>query len=208
MSALPPRDRRPPDEAGPAPEARVRTRSGGRSERVRRAVGEAVLAFLAEGKVAFTTVEVAERAGVSRRTLYRWWPTHDDLLIEALSLHVRKVEPPDTGSWESDVRAFAHLVASFAADPVDLALTAVMASRRHPDFNTLVIDQYRPVLQAWWRMAARAVARGEASADHSPETVVTTLVAPLFLSPLTLGRRLGDAEIDKIVDLVLAATRP
>ncbi|WP_106398420.1 TetR/AcrR family transcriptional regulator [Actinocorallia populi] len=209
MSASRPKDRRPPDEAraDPAP-ARVRTRSGGRSERVRRAVGEAVLAFLAEGKVAFTTVEVAERAGVSRRTLYRWWPEHDDLLVEALSLHVRKVEPPDTGSWESDVRAFAHLVAAFAADPVDLAMSGIMAGRRHPDFNALVIDQYRPVLDAWRQMVARAVARGEAGDAHAPGTVVTMLVSPLFLGPLMLGRPSSEDEIDRMVDLVLAATRP
>ena len=199
--------RRREDRDDRAP-ARVRTRSGGRSERVRRAVGEAVLAFLAEGKIAFTTVEVAERAGVSRRTLYRWWPTHDDLLVEALSLHVRRVEPPDTGSWESDVRAFAHLVASFAADPVDLAMSGIMAGRRYPEFNALVVDQYRPILKAWWQMAARAAARGEAGDAHTPETVMTMLVSPLFLGPLMLGRRPSDAEIDKMVDLILAATRP
>ncbi|MEO3781787.1 TetR/AcrR family transcriptional regulator [Actinocorallia sp. B10E7] len=202
----------PRPEDPPSPDdrsaARVRTRSGGRSERVRRAVGEAVLAFLAEGKITFTTVEVAERAGVSRRTIYRWWPTHDDLLIEALSLHVRRVEPPDTGSWESDVRAFAHLVASFAADPVDLAMSGIMAGRRHPDFNALVVDQYRPVLGAWRQMVARAVARGEANDTHAPGTVVTMLVSPLFLGPLMLGRRPSDTEIDRMVDLVLAATRP
>jgi len=175
---------------------------------VRRAVGGAVLAFLAEGKITFTTVEVAERAGISRRTLYRWWPTHDDLLVEALSLHVRKVDPPDTGSWESDVRAFAHLVAAFAADPVDLAMSGIMAARRHPDFNALVIDQYRPVLDAWRQMVARAVARGEANDAHAPGTVVTMLVAPLFLGPLMLGRPSGEAEIDRMVDLILTATRP
>lgn len=209
MSASEPEDRHPANEtrADPAP-ARARTRSGGRSERVRRAVGEAVLALLAEGRISFTTVEVAERAGISRRTLYRWWPTHDDLLIEALSLHVRKVDPPDTGSWESDVRAFAHLVASFAADPVDLAMSNIMAGRRHPDFNALVIDQYRPVLDAWRQMVARAAARGEVSDAHSPGTIVTMLVAPLFLGPLMLGRPVRAAHIDSMVDLVLTATRP
>ncbi|WP_241565974.1 TetR/AcrR family transcriptional regulator [Prescottella agglutinans] len=77
---------------------RMRTRSGGRSEKVRVAVGEACLAFLAEGRLDFTTLEVAARAGVSRKTIYRWWPAHNDLLVEALAMHVRQVAPPDTGS--------------------------------------------------------------------------------------------------------------
>ena len=198
----------PPEPPAETPTARVRQRAGGRSERVRRAVGEACLAFLAEGHINFTTVEVAERAGVSRRTIYRWWPTHDDLLIEALSLHVHRFQVPDTGAWETDVRAFAQTVADLAADPVDVATAAIMASRRFPEFNALLIEQYQPVLDAWVAMVERAIARGEANADHDPRTVVSVHVAPLFLAPLTLGRRSTDEEIERITRLVLAATRP
>ncbi|MFD7383078.1 TetR/AcrR family transcriptional regulator [Streptomyces anulatus] len=104
----------------------------------------------------FTTVDLAERAGVSRHTIYRWWPTHDDLLIEALSMHVRRVESPDTGSWESDVLTFAHSVASFAQDPVELATSRIMASGLYPEFNALVVDQYQPTLTAWRHIVARA----------------------------------------------------
>ena len=93
-------------------EPRTRQRAGGRSEQVRLAVGRAVHALLAEGRYPFTTVEVAERAEVNRRTLYRWWPTHDLLLAEALHHHVRLVEVPDTGSWAEDLRVFAHRIST------------------------------------------------------------------------------------------------
>ncbi|MFI0352866.1 TetR-like C-terminal domain-containing protein [Actinomadura sp. 9N407] len=208
MSTLSPDGRRASDEAqATQPAGRVRTRTGGRSERVRRAVGDAVLAFLEAGKIDFTTVEVAERAEVSRHTIYRWWPTHHDLLVEALSRHVRRVEPPDTGSWETDVRAFAHTVASFAAEPVEIAMSGIMAGRRFPEFNALVIEQYRPVLDAWRQMASRAVARGEANDTHTSQTVVAMLASPLFLAPLMLGHPPTEDEIDRIVAFVLAATR-
>ncbi|SUE16103.1 TetR family transcriptional regulator [Rhodococcus gordoniae] len=185
-----------------------RIRTGGRSEKVRIAVGEACLAFLAEGRLDFTTVEVAARAGVSRKTIYRWWPTHNDLLVEAVSMHVRQVAPPDTGAWESDVRAFAESIAEYAAGPVEVASAALMASHRYPDFNQLVLEQYRPVLEAWRTMARRAIERGDANSDHSPEAMVNALAAPLFLAPMMLGRKASAEEIDRIVRMVLAATRP
>jgi AcrR family transcriptional regulator len=175
---------------------------------VRVAVGETCLAFLAEGRLDFTTSELATRAGVSRKTIYRWWPTHTDLLIEALTMHARQVAPPDTGSWESDVRALAHQIAEHAASPVEVTSAALMASRRHPDFNKLVLEQYRPVLEAWQEMARRAVDRGDANSDHTPEAMVNALAAPLYLAPMMLGRKSTEEEIDRIVEMVLAATRP
>ncbi|WP_246098002.1 TetR-like C-terminal domain-containing protein [Rhodococcus spelaei] len=175
---------------------------------MRIAVGEACLAFLAEGRLDFTTVEVAARAGVSRKTIYRWWPTHTDLLVEAVSMHVRQVATPDTGAWESDVRAFAEQIAEFAAGPVEVASTALMATHRYPEFNKLVLEQYRPVLEAWQQMAQRAIERGEVNSDHTPEAMVNALAAPLFLAPMTLGRKVSPDEIERIVGIVLAATRP
>lgn len=88
------------------------------------------------------------------------------------------------------------------------ASSAIMAGRRYPEFNALVIEQYRPVLHAWRDMAARAVARGEAGDAHTSQTVVTMLAAPLFLAPLMLGGPPPDDEIDRIAAFVLAATRP
>ena len=60
---------------------RARVRAGGRSEKVRQSVGEATLGYLAEGHLTFSIVDVAARAGVGRRTVYRWWPTRHDLPV-------------------------------------------------------------------------------------------------------------------------------
>ncbi|MFS3127547.1 TetR/AcrR family transcriptional regulator [Nocardioides sp. Bht2] len=182
-----------------------RQRSGGRSEQVRLAVGRAVLELLAEERIAFTTVEVAERAGVNRRTIYRWWPTQDLLLAEALSQHARDLDVPDLGSLADDVRAFAHRVALFAADPVDLTMTRIMVSGSHPEFNQAIIDHFAPIMAGWYEMLDRAVERGDANQRHLPETVINSLVSPLFLAPLTGGEALIPARVDQVVDLILDA---
>lgn len=185
-----------------------RTRSGGRSEQIRLAVGAAVLGLLAEGRVDFTVTEVAERAGISRRTIYRWWPESGDLLAEALKQHVRAVAVPDSGNWASDAREFAHRIADFAAAPVDLALARVIASGHPSDLAAAVMAHYAPVLDSWNQMFKQALARGEVSRSHSPQTVISTLVAPLFLAPLMTGRAPSPDVVDRLVDLVLVATAP
>lgn len=188
--------------------SRERQRAGGRSEQVRSAVGATVLELLSEGRTSFTTVEVAERAGVSRQTIYRWWPTHEALLTEALGQHARGIPAPDTGSWAGDLRAFAHAAAVFAAEPVELALARAMASGTAPELNRAVTTEFEPAAVAWQEMVARAVARGEASTAHLAPTVLNTLLAPLFLGPLMNGHPVPPARVDEVVDLVLAATAP
>lgn len=187
---------------------RVRIRAGGRSEKVRQAVGEAALAFLAEGQLAFTVVDVAARAGVGRRTVYRWWPTREDLLKEALEAHVRRVPTvEDSGSWERDLRALAHRLAQFAADPVEIALTQLMAGGQHLKFNQMVLAQWQPTMESWRRLVQKAIDRGDVAAERGPGTVIDTLLAPIFYSPLSLQRSMTSAEVDALVDLLLSGTR-
>lgn len=188
-------------------QAPTRQRSGGRSEQVRLAVGRAVHDLLAEGRFPFTTTEVAERAGVNRPTVYRWWPSHDHLLREALAHHAHNVEAPDTGSWAADLRTFAHRIADFAADPVDVTLTRIMVSGLYPGFAAAMVDHFEPIRSGWREMVRRAVLSGQASDAHDPGTVVDLLVSPLFLAPLTTGQRADQRTVDRLVDLVLDATR-
>ena len=55
-----------------------------RSESARQAVLHAVDDLLVEtGYAAMTMKGIAERAGVGRQTVYRWWPTKAHILIEA-----------------------------------------------------------------------------------------------------------------------------
>ncbi|MFE0511741.1 TetR/AcrR family transcriptional regulator, partial [Streptomyces sp. NPDC058964] len=93
----------------PAPDA---TR---RSEKSRRAIYDAALALVGEVGYPKTTVEgIAARAGVGKQTIYRWWPSKADVLLEAfldLGEQVAQAagqEPyafPDTGDLAADLRA-------------------------------------------------------------------------------------------------------
>jgi AcrR family transcriptional regulator len=189
-----------------ASEAPQRVRAGGRSERVRRQVALACLDLLAEGNVDFGPLEVAQRSGVSRGTIYRWWPTKPDLLREALAWHTRTLDVPDTGTWAGDLRALARQLAAFFSDPVEVSQNAIMASGQHPDFDALVLDYFAPLFDGWRALVERGRARGEVRADVDADTVMLMIASPLLMVPLLFHRRLTRTEVARIADLAIAAT--
>jgi AcrR family transcriptional regulator len=175
---------------------------------VRRRVAQACVELLAEGTADFGPVEVARRSGVSRATLHRWWPTRADLLREALSLHARDLEAPDTGSWERDLRAFARRLAAFFSDPVEVSQNVVMATGAHPDFDAAVLEHYAPLFADWRAMLERARVRGEVADDVEADAVLLLALSPLLLVPLLYRRTLTRGEVDHLVELTLRATAP
>lgn len=91
-----------------------------RSDASRSALIEATFELLREvGYERLTMDAVAAKAGVGKATIYRWYPTKEDLVIEALG----KTAPhehfiPDTGSLAADtVALFEHILEN---DPLSL----------------------------------------------------------------------------------------
>jgi AcrR family transcriptional regulator len=192
---------------GVTPDAPARVRAGGRSERIRIQVAQACLDLLAEGKADFGPLDVVQRSGVSRATIYRWWPTKADLVTEALALHTRRLDTvPDTGSWEGDVHALVRRLARFFSDPVEVTQNAIMASGRHRDYDEVVLRYYKPLFAGWTSLVERARLRGEVRDEVDADTVILLLISPLLMAPLVLHRKLSHVEVRDIADLIVAAT--
>ncbi|MGV0815568.1 TetR/AcrR family transcriptional regulator C-terminal ligand-binding domain-containing protein [Mycolicibacterium boenickei] len=189
--------------------AKARVRPGGRSERVRESVLRACLELLTEGKVELPIAEVAERSGINRGTIYRWWPTSTELLNDALVFHAHhRTDAPDTGAWESDVRSLITELASLAADPVERGIMATMISARYPSLNDAMMGWYRNYLPQWFTMIGRAIGRGEVSPDVDPAVALQMMLAPAVSVSLFEGRALTHEEIHSLVTLVCRATAP
>ena len=86
------------------------TRSPGRprSESAHRAILGATTELIERDGYGRVTMEsIARRAGVSKQTVYRWWPTKSAILLEALNEGAAAISPlRDTGSFETDLRTF------------------------------------------------------------------------------------------------------
>src|SRR5699024_3491907 len=94
-------------------------RSGGRSERVLRAIEQSTIDELVEhGYTAMTINGIATRAGVHRTTIYRRWPDKDALVVHVLLELSRKELPlPDTGGFVEDLIVFGEALNGYLARP-------------------------------------------------------------------------------------------
>src|ERR1700756_5092795 len=69
-----------------------------RNDAAQRAILDAVAEVLGAGHGALITVAaIAERAGVGKQTIYRWWPSKSAVLLDAMIRRAEEVAPaPDS----------------------------------------------------------------------------------------------------------------
>src|SRR5580692_5759828 len=131
----------PPGSRPPGGEATAEAAPRGRprSERAHKAILDAAAELLlARGLSAVSMDAVAERAGVSKATIYRWWPTKETLALDALYTEwdTARSHPRDTGSLRSDLLALLRPWASLASSrPYGRVIAALLTeAQTDPDF--------------------------------------------------------------------------
>jgi AcrR family transcriptional regulator len=168
-----------------------------RSQGSRQAILAAALALTAEAGYAGLTVDgIAARAGTGKQTIYRWWPSKDDVLLEALAAKADLDIPvPDEGSYQADLRAF--LDASFALGrrrQVGDVLRALMARAQIDEgfgqrFRAGFLQRRRDALAV---ILDRAQARGELPVGLPPGTITDIVFGVIWYRLLATGRQLDD----------------
>ncbi len=140
---------------------------------------------------------IAKRAGVSKATLYKWWPNKTYLALDALMTRVRETAPvPDTGDALEDFIANVKGLAQAYNDPeVAPALLELLGeSLGDPALLTLFRDRYFSVRRAGVKIIVeRGIARGQIRGDIPMETILDLIYGPLVLRLLT-GHGVIDAE--------------
>ncbi|CAA0105535.1 putative HTH-type transcriptional regulator [Mycolicibacterium vanbaalenii] len=186
-------------------------RTGGRSARVRAAILAATFDELLQGGYAGLSVEaVATRAGVNKTTVYRRWPTLDDLLVDALTEWSLEALPvPDTGSIEADLVTLGRELADVLNEGVGrqivaIVLTAGLKSARLSEATRRYFDHQ--ALRAL-PTVNQAIGRGELPATCDANALLTAFRAPLFYRMVTTGDPIDEALITHAVRVALNAAR-
>ncbi|WP_214402399.1 TetR/AcrR family transcriptional regulator [Pseudonocardia lacus] len=184
-----------------------RKRPRRRGAALQTAILDAVLAELAEVGYARLSVErVAERAGASKASLYRRWPSKVELVMDAV-YHVLPDQgaPPDTGSLRGDLLAMMRAVAEQLAGPAGQALGGVLSDALgDPDKARRVRAYARGTSQVGMHeIVRRAVARGEVDVAALSERRLETGHALLRHHFITRGVPIPDQVIVEIADEVV-----
>ncbi len=159
----------------------LRRRPGGRSADVRRRVLEATLDELtATGYAGLSIGAVADRAGVHKTTVYRWWPSKGALLAAALLEQSNDLEVQDTGRLGTDLLALSDTAprSTDASDPIALAVAvtcALDAARDDPDVAAARAQLWDRRLAIVRQALQRAEERGEIATGVDSEMVLDVL---------------------------------
>src|ERR1700753_2017975 len=154
-----------------------------RNEQARLGVLDAAADLLAERGFAGVTIEgIAARAGVAKQTIYRWWPSKVDVLLDTLiEDSEQELVVPDTGSAIEDARRYLRKLAAFVTgDPAGKVLLALIGEAQH-DAQMAGVFHARylaPQRRAQHATLARGVASGELPSGLDVDRALAPLLGP------------------------------
>ena len=179
------------------------------------AVLHATKALLMEvGYSRLSVEEVARRAGVSRPTIYRRWPSKPHLVHDALYDPNQARTLPDTGDFEADVRTMLRRsFASYARPEVRAGLLGLTADLQGDvELRDSVLEWLqRPVRDHLAQLLTAAISRGDVRADADPEVLFDSLFGALVSHVVVRGLDdpgFADAVADLVVRGVLTRADP
>ncbi|MFJ1731673.1 TetR/AcrR family transcriptional regulator [Streptomyces sp. NPDC088254] len=192
-----------------------------RSERSRRAIYDAALGLVAEAGYPKTTVEgIAARAGVGKQTIYRWWGSKADVLLEAfLDLSEQAAADagqvsyaiPDTGDLAADLKLVLRLTVDQMADPRFDAPSRALAAEglvNEQLGREFVAKLLEPQLQLYVTRLRSAQHAGQVRADVDPRIALELFVSPLAQRWLQHTGPITHEYTDTLVDYALFGLAP
>ncbi|MCX4394708.1 TetR/AcrR family transcriptional regulator [Streptomyces sp. NBC_00053] len=181
-----------------------------RSERSRRATLEAALALCTEKGYGRVTIEaIAARAGVSKKTIYRWWPSKGAVILEAFTDALVGTTPfADTGDIAADLRAnLSGAVKLISTPPFGPAYAGILSEMHHDDalaqaVRAKLVDPRCDEAVARLR---RAQEQGQIPPDANLPLAVEMLYGPMYYRHVLRKPIQDEEEIAALVTHVLRA---
>ncbi|WP_435603809.1 TetR/AcrR family transcriptional regulator [Streptomyces sp. bgisy130] len=192
-------------------EERHGTRRSGGGPRKAQEIFDATLDLLAEKGYEGLTIEgVAQRSGVNKTTIYRWWPSKGALLGAAL-IGARQLDftAPDTGSLTGDLEALLHTVVTLLTTrpASDIAVSVLGAATQSPELAVHVRDFFADRMRLEQPVFDRAVARGELAADTDATLLMDLLAGAAWIRVVLRQLPLEQGFVSRTVAIVLDGAR-
>lgn len=182
------------------------------SAHTEQAILRAMTELLAERRLSEISIEeVAQRAQVSKASVYRRWPSKGTLAFDAFGGEfLDRFPTPDTGSLESDLRASLRAWVRIVRETrTGRTLRGLIAEvQRDPELAEAWRDRFlNQVRAARADIVKRAIARGELDRRANVDVLLDLVYGPAYHRFLQGHRPLDDAFVNAVVAAVMAAVR-
>jgi Transcriptional regulator len=166
--------------------------------------------LLESGFETVTVEKIAERAKVSKATIYKWWPNKAAVVMDGfLFAAAARLPVPDTGAAFEDIVIHASNLARFLTSPEGKIIKDLIGGGQ---FDAGLAEAIRSRYIEPRRIEAgslleRGVQRGELNKDLDIGLGVDLIYGPIFYRLLMTGDTLDVSYVRQLVTNVLAGIR-
>ena len=160
------------------------------------------------GFASLTMESIAAKAGVSKATIYRWWPTKAAVVMDGfLAATVPTIPFPNTGSVREDFRRQMHSVVDIFTSKTGHTIAALIAEgQADPELAQAFRSRYLAARRKEAKhILERGIARQELRCDLDLDVVLDALYGPLYYRLLVGHAPLNADFVNMLVDLVMIA---
>ena len=150
---------------------------------------------MGEGFGRMSVDAIAQLAGVSKATIYRWWPNKAAIVMEAMLASTEAdIHVPETDDPEQDVIARIRRTIALFRGPRGRVLTSLIAEAQ---FNPELAEAYRQLLLGPRRAAVRSALTRAIDAGTLNPMLDLDMAIDLLLGPLYQRLLLRHAPLDE-----------
>lgn len=184
-----------------------------RDEAIDAQIVDALFELIEElGLGAVTIDAIAERAGVSKATIYRRWDSKEDLIVDSVAHEIDVDDIPETGDTRLQLLTAVHRIRAVMFESkvgsvfpwmIGEVAAGSELGRRYAES---VIAPSRQRLAGW---IGDAVARGELRSDLDIDLAIDTLTGTLVANRIIGASRPSDEKwAERLVDMLLDGWGP
>lgn len=166
--------------------------------------------LLENGFGAVTVEKIAERAGVSKATIYKWWPNKAAVVMDGfLSAASARLPIPNTGSVLQDILEHVKNVTRFMTNPEGQIIKQLIGEGQ---FDSGLAEAYQiryiqPRRLEARQLLERGVRHEELIEGLDIELGIDLLYGPIFYRLLVLGDSMDDDYVETVVRYSLEGIR-
>jgi AcrR family transcriptional regulator len=200
------------------PKAKTQTRSRParsagrpRSETSSTSIVQTAFRFLQRRPVAeISIMQIAQEAGVSKATVYRWWSTKEALLLDAFLYSLRReVVLEHTGAPLSRLKAYIlDTGAVFAGKNGIVIARLITAIQDNPTLRKEFLRRvYSPHDEEIRAVVEEAIERGDLPKNLDVATFLDSIFGPLTVRLLLRNEKIDPAFVATVFENVVAGAR-
>ena len=153
-----------------------------------------------------TTEEICTRSGVSRATIYKWWPNKYAVAVEAFLWDmVAELDDPETGSAADDLHIVVRDLLKFSAGKRGQVFGQLVGEAQFDPAMREQLEEHlmRPRRELVRKIWDRGVSSGQFGADIDPDNAIDVLIGSLIYRQLLGPAPLTDAAVDTLIDTTM-----